>query len=1080
MKFFKRLPLLLVILATEANATNISVSGDVSGEWSEDTVFVTADIQIPYDQSLTIKAGCNILFTGYYSLQVFGHLTAIGDSSHLIHFNRTDTTGFSEQSPAGAWAGLVMRNTPDISKFHYCVFQYTKGGNTIDLEYGYTQFRYCQFYNNRTQYIFFCWQFKNEIRNCVIARNAGLAMIRIGGRLFDTTRFENNTIINNTGYAFAYDGYVKSMCIVANNIFWNNSTTNGTEIYYGPYSSYGFDTSSLVLRNCIIKNGSRLPFFNSTCFEGYPLFKDTSNFDFSLQWSHFPVNDTTRSIAIDNGYYLSPHDPDSTRSDIGAIAFYRPDGPSHTWVTFSMDTTLGYQSNHTVNFTNLSNNPDPGTSWLWSFGDGDTSASLAPTHTYTSSGKFTVKLIAKDPGGHTDSLVLQNAITVLPGTRIKEGEVSGIWDKSHSPYYVYGDVFVGQTGKLEIQEGVVVQFMGPFSLDVFGSMVVKGKIQDTVRFEAYDTTGMTLYKGMNIDFPFADFQRSKGWGGIHFVSDSSRTDTCIVEFARISDVRIGNPYSNRYRGALKLHKVKMARVENSLFINNFTTPDYHIDEHLDTSAYSYQTAGISGYATNPDIEQNRFENLYQIAPGAIYLFHSDSARVAGNSFFDIADDAAALEGIKAYRFVNNTFDRVGSICLRLRDADFGEQRTQLNEVDGNMFSNSGKGVSGGDIYKIRFSYNVFRNNVADIDVALALWGDSLYVSQNLFYGNRVTGNISNVGGTCISILLVRSKTAVVANNTIVDNYGSYFQPNIYADDSLRLYNNIVRNRTGIELQGTYFTTSWFFSNFTKSYHNNVRGGYLAGLNNYDEPALFVDSINHNYKLKNRSSSINRGYPDTARLFLYPYDFFGNPRTDTFTRKIDVGFCEYVSHKPSQIALSADTVQENRPPYTAIAKLTADDPDTGDVHEYWLISLPGIANDNNEFMIIGDSLYTAVTFNASQGHKVISVHAVDQAGAYLDTSFLISIKPNVVTGLPPIQLSERYLIHPNPVYNNVITFEPRQQQHGAWSIYSIDGSLLLSGTFKDKTKIDLGSLSRGVYLFKIVDHNAEYCIQLLKL
>lgn len=45
----------------------------------------------------------------------------------------------------------------------------------------------------------------------------------------------------------------------------------------------------------------------------------------------------------------------------------------------------------TVNFTNISTNA---TSWLWKFGDGSTSTIQNPSHTYSTAGDYTVKLIA--------------------------------------------------------------------------------------------------------------------------------------------------------------------------------------------------------------------------------------------------------------------------------------------------------------------------------------------------------------------------------------------------------------------------------------------------------------------------------------------------------------------------------------------------------------------------------------------------------------------------------------------------------------------------------------------------------------
>ncbi len=57
-------------------------------------------------------------------------------------------------------------------------------------------------------------------------------------------------------------------------------------------------------------------------------------------------------------------------------------------------TPLSGPSPLTVQFTDLSSkNP---TSWLWDFGDGDTSVLQHPAHTYTTDGVYTVKLTASD------------------------------------------------------------------------------------------------------------------------------------------------------------------------------------------------------------------------------------------------------------------------------------------------------------------------------------------------------------------------------------------------------------------------------------------------------------------------------------------------------------------------------------------------------------------------------------------------------------------------------------------------------------------------------------------------------------
>lgn len=66
--------------------------------------------------------------------------------------------------------------------------------------------------------------------------------------------------------------------------------------------------------------------------------------------------------------------------------------------------------NSTIAFTDLSSNGP--ISWQWDFGDGNTSISQSPIHTYFNAGTYTVKLKVTNAFG-SDSLVINNAITIL-------------------------------------------------------------------------------------------------------------------------------------------------------------------------------------------------------------------------------------------------------------------------------------------------------------------------------------------------------------------------------------------------------------------------------------------------------------------------------------------------------------------------------------------------------------------------------------------------------------------------------------------------------------------------------------------
>ncbi|MEI9810194.1 MAG: PKD domain-containing protein [Bacteroidota bacterium] len=63
-------------------------------------------------------------------------------------------------------------------------------------------------------------------------------------------------------------------------------------------------------------------------------------------------------------------------------------------------------------FTPVINTLDAVTSYLWDFGDGNTSAAASPAHTYTTQGTYTVTLTITTSTGCTESLVINNAIKV--------------------------------------------------------------------------------------------------------------------------------------------------------------------------------------------------------------------------------------------------------------------------------------------------------------------------------------------------------------------------------------------------------------------------------------------------------------------------------------------------------------------------------------------------------------------------------------------------------------------------------------------------------------------------------------------
>jgi gliding motility-associated-like protein len=78
---------------------------------------------------------------------------------------------------------------------------------------------------------------------------------------------------------------------------------------------------------------------------------------------------------------------------------------------FTHSTASGCKLPITINFTNTSTGS--GTlSYLWNFGDGNTSTAANPTHTYNSTGNFTVTLTVTSSAGCVNTVIKTNAVVI--------------------------------------------------------------------------------------------------------------------------------------------------------------------------------------------------------------------------------------------------------------------------------------------------------------------------------------------------------------------------------------------------------------------------------------------------------------------------------------------------------------------------------------------------------------------------------------------------------------------------------------------------------------------------------------------
>jgi len=245
LSLIKHLTVLFPALLTglKLMATSIIVTGNVSGSWTADTVFVEGNLTIPQGEILVITPGTFIQFQSYFRIDVSGSIKASGLPGDTIIFTIRDTSNFNAQAQGrGGWSGIRFRQisaSEDSSVFSYCRFEFSKAtedsancyGGAI-LAYGFSKLRFenCAFFHNYSYY------------------SGGAVYLNASNAKVNHCSFLNN-YAGNTGTIYGYGGGICSMnCApqISHNEFYANSST-------GVGGAVSFDNSNPVFENNVMQ-----------------------------------------------------------------------------------------------------------------------------------------------------------------------------------------------------------------------------------------------------------------------------------------------------------------------------------------------------------------------------------------------------------------------------------------------------------------------------------------------------------------------------------------------------------------------------------------------------------------------------------------------------------------------------------------------------------------------------------------------------------------------------------------------------------------------------------------------------------
>jgi hypothetical protein len=143
----------------------------------------------------------------------------------------------------------------------------------------------------------------------------------------------------------------------------------------------------------------------------------------------------------------------------------------------------------------------------------------------------------------------------------------------------------------------------------------------------------------------------------------------------------------------------------------------------------------------------------------------------------------------------------------------------------------------------------------------------------------------------------------------------------------------------------------------------------------------------------------------------------------------------VNETPTDISLSSDNVDEDKPAGSTVGTLSTADPDAGDTHTYTLVAGTGDA-DNASFTISGDELKTAAVFHwASKSSYSIRVRSTDAGGLTTEKAFTITV--NHLNHTPTdIALSNSSVAENKPAGTTVGTLSTTDSDPGDTHTYSL--------------------------------------------
>lgn len=679
-KLFLLTAVLAILFSAIINAQTIVPAGDVSGTWTKSgsPYNVTGDIRIPDDLILNIEPGVQVRFQGHYRFIIEGTIRAIGTADEKIVFTVANHTGFTFDytSTTGSWAGMefsnngsVNMNDNDTSVLDYCRFEYSKaaddilsrgtwGGALLVDNFNRLIVRDCQFNNNAAQYggAIGLNGARFDIIGCQFTNNWALVGGAIMGQGTNISILNNEIMYNTASSGGAIGCWGGSDFVVAENIISYNSAQDGAGIYInastlnafnnyitnntastrggGIYSntSYPRLVNNIICNNqlggVILSSSDALIFNNTICYNsgaggGISFAHSNAHVVNTIIWG----NSLYDLYLLDGISYPNFFNCVADRSRFSGVTFYGAwENVLNVNPAFMNPTGAAGPSYNAL----LANWRLQETSPCINAGLPDVVEMFLPDHDIYRSPRICNRII--DIGAAETHIGVVNF----------SGQITSDQVWFADTVKVYGDIQVNDGVTLTINKGTVVQFQGPYSLSITGTIKAIGSKNDMIVFSCLPES------------------IESGWRGIAFSNTGSMNDndSSVIKYCKIQYAK------NDMGGGIRVYDFSKLLIENSLFENNEASymggAIYcnHCGPMIRNNTIINNTAvrggGIASDHAFPDIVGNTiaYNHASEIADGIFFWF--SNCRMDGNL---ISNHEVAIQGwggnARQFIFTNN-------------------------------------------------------------------------------------------------------------------------------------------------------------------------------------------------------------------------------------------------------------------------------------------------------------------------------------------------------------------------------------------------------------------------------------------